>query len=76
MMNSNLSPGARAALLALTTDWSPPPSTTTRQAVAALAMRHSHLCEREWQDGCASSMYYRLTPLGQELATTLRAQAD
>lgn len=53
-------------LLFLSAEFKPAYNTIdlSRQAIAILASRRSDLVEREWQDGCASCIYYRLTPLG------------
>lgn len=67
-----LTAAQRAAVTLLTDDYRPSPKGVSRQSVATLAWKYPNLCKREWQDGCAQSTYYRLTPLGLAARDLLR----
>jgi hypothetical protein len=69
-----LGPNARQVVRSLSGEYAPAPRYHSRQLTASVAMRHPSLIEREWQDGCAQSTYYRLTPLGIALKAHLEAQ--
>lgn len=61
---AKLGPNARQVICSLDGEWKPAPRSQSRQLTASVAMRHSSLIEREWQDGCAQSTYYRLNEDG------------
>lgn len=61
---ATLNINGRQVVKSLGAEFAPPPQSQTRQLTASVATRNSDLIEREWQDGCASCTYYRLTPLG------------
>lgn len=77
-MFDNLTSKARAVILALDGEYRSAGSITgiSRQAIAAVGSRHSDLVEREWQDGYAQCLYYRLTPLGLRMQTALRTTPE
>jgi hypothetical protein len=71
VLAGKLTKGMRAAVVALSAEFTPAPRSLSRQSVAALATKCPQLCQREWQDGCAQCTYYRLTPLGIALKAYL-----
>jgi hypothetical protein len=58
-----LGPNTGQVVRSLGSEFAPAPRSQSRQLTASVAMRHSHLVERQWRDGCAQCTYYRLTPL-------------
>lgn len=68
-----VAPNVRQVVMALSAEYQPSPRSFSRQLTASAALRRSDLVEREWQGGCASCTYYRLTPLGLEVRAHLQA---
>lgn len=69
-----IGPNERQVVLSLDGEYRPAPASQSRHLTASVASRYSNLIEKEWQAGCASCTYYRLTALGLELKAALARQ--
>lgn len=72
---AGLTANARKVVAAMGDEYrSPSHMGLTRHEVAGAVRGTRWLISREWQDGCASCTYYRLTPLGLAVRAYLEEQ--